>query len=58
MSAFTFLVRIVVSNDMQGETGQEWAQRELSSELDKLPYNWRVDSCENEEAEESSFDDE
>lgn len=54
MSAFTFRVEIVVTNDMQGESGEEFAKNELSGDLDKLPHNWRIRECINEEAEESS----
>jgi len=51
MSRFTFLVEVEVINDMQGELGQEWAERELEGDLHKLPHNATIIECTDEEAD-------
>lgn len=48
MSTFVFAVRIKVTNDMQGETGEDFARQELEGDLEKLPHSYEIIRCEDE----------
>lgn len=49
MSTFTFLVEIRVTNDMQRETGEDFAKQELEGDLQPLPHSWRILECTGED---------
>lgn len=51
MSRFTFVVEITVENDMQGETGEDWARHLLEGDLQPLPHSWTIKQCTDESDE-------